>query len=165
MIPVYLQFVLGLGPEFRGMMLGIYATPFILLQYPVGKLSNKHGRYRLLIPSSVGFGILLTIMGYLGLFGLNMLIISFVILGVFSGVSQPPSAALVGDLIEEKDNAMAMGFFNFVGNVGIILGPLVGGFMVEHFDFVFAFVIAGLLELISLGICILLIKIFQKKAS
>lgn len=162
-LPLFVQIVLGLGPEIRGMIMGIFALPFIILQYPMGKLSDKYGRYKLLIPGSLGYGIILTLTGYFGLFSLGLLIGAFLILGVFSGVTGPPSMALVGDIAEGKDNAMAMGFFTFVGNLGMVIGPLIGGLVVDYGNFVFAFIIAGLIELISLGICLLFARKYRSK--
>ena len=163
-LPLFIPVVLGYGPSIRGIILGIYAIPFIVLQYPVGKYSDKHGRYKILILGSLGFGIMLSLAAYFGSFGLGILIIWFVILGILSGVTGPPSMALVGDFVESEDNAMGMGFFNFLGNVGIILGPMFGGLLAPHFlkdEFIFAFFIAGLVELISLVICILFILKFR----
>lgn len=162
-LPLFVQIVLGLGPEIRGMIMGIFALPFIILQYPMGKLSDKYGRYKLLIPGSLGYGIILTLTGYFGIFGLGLLIGAFLILGFFSGITGPPSMALVGDIAEGKDNAMAMGFFTFVGNLGMVIGPLIGGFVVDYGNFVFAFIIAGLIELISLGICLLFARKYRSK--
>ncbi len=162
-LPLFVQIVLGLGPEIRGMIMGIFALPFIILQYPMGKLSDKYGRYKLLIPGSLGYGIILTLTGYFGLFGLGLLIGAFLILGVFSGITGPPSMALVGDIAEGKDNAMAMGFFTFVGNLGMVIGPLIGGFVADYGSFVLAFIIAGLIELISLGICLLFARKYRSK--
>lgn len=162
-LPLFVQIVLGLGPEIRGMIMGIFVLPFVILQYPMGKLSDKYGRYKLLIPGSLGYGIILTLTGYFGLFGLGLLIGAFLILGVFSGITGPPSMALVGDIAEGKDNAMAMGFFTFVGNLGMVIGPLIGGFVADYGSFVLAFIIAGLIELISLGICLLFARKYRSK--
>ncbi|UCE12976.1 MAG: MFS transporter, partial [Candidatus Heimdallarchaeota archaeon] len=116
-------------PELRGMVLGLFALPFILLQYPVGKWSDKIGRYMPLIFGSISVGIMLTLMGYLGSSGLFAVIIAFIILGIGNGFTGPPAMALVGDIVEADDNATGMGFFNLLGNIGIIVGPLVGGFL------------------------------------
>ncbi|MHA2295796.1 MAG: MFS transporter [Candidatus Hodarchaeales archaeon] len=156
-LPLFLQIVLGVSPELRGMVLGLFALPFIILQYPVGRWSDKIGRYKPLIFGSIGYGIILVAMGFLGTFGLFTIIIAFIILGIGNGLTGPPAMALVGDTIDTDDNAVGMGFFNLMGNVGIITGPLVGGFLVNYSDFVVAFVVAGLIEFFSLAVIILLI--------
>jgi MFS family permease len=66
--------------------------------------------------------------------------------------------ALVGDCVRREDSAMAMGFFNFLGNLGFIMGPVILGVLLLYTDIVIAFVVAGLLELISLAVNVALIK-------
>ncbi len=167
-LPFFLEIVLGVGPEIRGMVLGLFALPFIILQYPVGRWSDEIGRYKPLILGSIGCGFILTIMGFLGSFGLYILIIGFVILGICNGFTGPSAMALVGDIIEADENATGMGFFNLLGNLGIIIGPLVGGFFlrgeqVVYADFVAAFVVAGLIEFISLaGVILLILYVFKE---
>lgn len=159
--PFFLQNVLGLGPELRGMVLGIYALPVMFLQYPMGKLSDRIGRYKPLLVGSLAYGIILSIIGYLGSFHFVILIALFICLGVFAGFTTPPAMALVGDFVKREDNAMAMGFFNFLGNLGIIIGPLIAGLVATLSNYAMAFFIAGIIELISLGCCGLLILYFR----
>jgi MFS family permease len=162
-LPLFLQIGLGVRPELRGMVLGLFALPFIILQYPVGKWSDRIGRFKPLIFGSICYGIMLVFMGFLGSFGFFVIIVGFIILGIGNGLTGPPAMALVGDTVEADDNATGMGFFNLMGNVGIIIGPLIGGFFITYTNFVVAFVIAGLIELISLAGIILLIKFVFKK--
>ncbi|MFX0205077.1 MAG: MFS transporter [Candidatus Hodarchaeota archaeon] len=162
-LPLFLQIELGVKPEIRGMVLGLFALPFIILQYPVGRWSDKAGRFKPLILGSIGSGIILSIMGFLSPFGLFAIIIAFIILGTGNGFTGPPAMALVGDSVGADDNATGMGFFNLLGNMGIIIGPVIGGFLIKYTDFVVAFVVAGLIELISLAGIILLIQFTFKK--
>ncbi|MHA2247275.1 MAG: MFS transporter [Candidatus Hodarchaeales archaeon] len=165
-LPLFLPIVLDVSTELRGMVLGLFALPFIILQYPVGRWSDRVGRYKPVILGSIGCGIMLTIMGFLGSFGLFILIIAFIILGIGNGFTGPPAMALVGDIVEADDNATGMGFFNLLGNVGIIIGPLVGGLLAyseTDTAFVIAFVVAGLIEFISLaGIILLILFVFKE---
>ncbi|MFX0012976.1 MAG: MFS transporter [Promethearchaeota archaeon] len=165
-LPLFLPLVLGVDEELRGMVLGLFALPFIILQYPVGKWSDRVGRYRPLIFGSVSVGIMLTIIGFVGTFGLFPLIIGFIILGIGNGFTGPPAMALVGDIVEADDNPTSMGFFNLLGNIGIIMGPLVGGFLVlpeTELSFVIAFVVAGFIEFISLaGVILIIFFVFKE---
>ncbi len=161
-LPMYLQFILYKGPELRGMVLGLYALPLILLQYPIGRLSDKFGRYKPLIIGSLGYGIILISIAFFGSYGILMLIILFIILGVLAGITTPPAMALIGDIVNKEENAIGMGFFNFVGNVGIIIGPLIAGYIITISNFDLAFLIAGLIELISLGVILLILFKFKE---
>jgi len=165
-LPLFLPIVLHVEPELRGMVLGLFAFPFIILQYPVGKWSDKIGRYKPLIIGSITVGVMLSVMGYLGSFGLFAVIIGFIILGIGNGFTGPTAMALVGDMVEADDNATGMGFFNLLGNIGIVIGPVVGGFLARsetQTSFIVAFVVAGLIEFISLiGVILLILLVFKK---
>ncbi len=153
----------GVKPELRGMVLGFFALPYILLQYPVGRWSDKIGRYKPLILGSIFTGIILSLIGFLGSFGLFVTIVVFVMLGIGNGFTGPPAMALVGDTIEKDENAVGMGFFNLFGNLGIICGPIIGGFLADNTDFVAAFAVAGLFELVSLaGAILILVFVFKE---
>ncbi|MHA1994104.1 MAG: MFS transporter [Candidatus Hodarchaeales archaeon] len=161
-LPLLLQTELGVEPELRGMVLGIFATPFILLQYPIGKLSDNIGRYRLLILGSLLNTLILAIIGIITPFGLVIVILAFFFLGIGNGLTGPPAMALVGDTIREDENAVGMGFFNLLGNLGIMTGPIIAGFLITYTDLVITFLAAAGLELVSLGGIILLLIFFFK---
>lgn len=158
-LPLFLSSVLGLSESLRGLSLAVFAMPFIILQYPMGKLSDMYGRYAPLVMGSAGFGLILSVLGYIGAFGFAALLLMLAVLGLFSGVTAPPSMALVGDIVGSEDSAMGMGFFNFMGNLGITIGPLIFGFMMTVADFVTAFMVAGILELVTLTLNVVLIKV------
>ncbi len=149
-LPLLLVRVLGISESFRGVILGLFATPFILLQYPIGKLSDKIGRGKLIIIGSSSYAVTLLSVGLAAQMGLHPLIISLVLLGTFSGLTAPPTMAWVGDSVPSADRATGMGFFNLLGNAGMMLGPIVLGVVLLHSDFIIAFVVAGIIELVSL---------------
>ncbi len=157
-LPFFLSVVLGLDEGLRGMSLAIFAMPYIILQYPMGKLSDKYGRLPQLVVGSIGFGIVLSMIGIVGMTGFDILLIMLVILGIFAGITSPPSMALVGDIVGKEDSAMGMGFFNFLGNLGITVGPIVFGVLMPIIGLNNAFVVVGLLELITLGVNVILVK-------
>jgi len=160
----FLQSVLNVDPEMRGMVLGLFATPYILLQFPVGKWSDKIGRYIPLIGGSLATWIIFSLIGFAGSYGLVVVIIVFMLLGVANGFTGPPSMALVGDIVKSEDNAPGVGFFNLLGNIGIILGPIVGGILISNTDYTSVFIIAGLFEIFALLVNVfLVVVVFREK--
>ena len=160
LLPLFLELQLGLGPSWRGMLLGIYALPYILLHYPIGRLSDRVGRLPLLVPGAVAFGLLFSLSGYIGkAFAVTALV--FAALGVFSALTGPTNAALVGDIANTEENGMAMALFTFAGNLGIVCGPLVAGWVMDHWHVQGSFLSGGLIELATLGIGLLLLKQFS----
>ncbi|MHA1965130.1 MAG: MFS transporter [Candidatus Thorarchaeota archaeon] len=159
-LPFFLSVSLGLDESLRGMSLAIFAIPFIILQYPMGKLSDKHGRFRQLVIGSLGFGVVISVIGFVGIQGFTLLLVMLAILGFFAGITTPPAMALVGDVVGQKDSAMGMGFFNFLGNLGITIGPIIFGVLNPVMGMAYAFLVVGLLELITLAINIILVRTF-----
>ncbi len=157
-LPLFLSSVLGLPESLRGMALAIFAIPFIILQYPMGKLSDKYGRYPVLIVGSLPYGIVLAVLGLIGALGFLPLLIGLVFLGIFSGITAPSALALVGDASKTEDSAMAMSLFNFSGNLGVTVGPLILGYFLLISDFFTTFLVAGIIELVSLLAIIISIK-------
>ncbi|MBY8997106.1 MAG: MFS transporter [Candidatus Thorarchaeota archaeon] len=157
-LPFFLSEVLGLDESLRGMALAIFAMPFIILQYPMGKLSDKHGRFRQLVIGSLGFGAVISIIGFVGIQGFSLLLVMLAILGLFAGITSPPAMALVGDIVGQEDSAMGMGFFNFLGNLGITIGPIIFGVLNPIIGMSYAFVVVGLLELVTLAMNIILVR-------
>ena len=165
-LPFFLSVVLGLDESLRGMALAIFAMPYIILQYPMGKLSDKYGRLPQLVVGSMGFGIVLSMIGIIGIVRFDLLLIMLVILGIFSGITSPPSMALVGDIVGKEDSAMGMGFFNFLGNLGITIGPIIFGVLIPIIGMNYAFVVVGLLELLTLAVNVILVKtVFKNRIS
>jgi len=157
-LPFFLSELLGLDESLRGMALAIFATPFIILQYPMGRLSDKHGRFRQLVVGSIGYGIVMSVVGFVGIIGFSILLLMLAILGLFAGITSPPAMALVGDIVGQEDSAMGMGFFNFLGNLGITIGPIIFGILFPIMGMANAFILVGLLELFTLTINIALVR-------
>lgn len=149
-LPLMLVQVLAVSESLRGMVLGLFAMPFILLQYPVGRLSDRIGRYKPVVVGSLAYALILTIIGIAAQQGLALLVLALMLLGAFSGLTAPPTLAWVGDVTKTKDTATGMGFFNFMGNLGMITGPLILGSILVSNGFVLAFMIAGVIELAGL---------------
>jgi len=153
---------LGLDTNYRGIAFGVFALPFILLQYPVGRISDKIGRYLPLILGSCFYGIVISLTGYFGSTSFSTLLILLVLLGFFSAITSPTSMALIGDTIEDnKKNAAGTGVFTLFGNIGIAFGPVIAGFLINY-GFGLTFLIAGVLELFSLLTNIILIRFVFK---
>jgi MFS family permease len=165
LLPLFLELRLGLGPSWRGILLGIHALPFILLHYPIGRLSDSIGRLPILIPGALCYGILLSLAGYIGTRGFAASALVFCVLGVFSGLTGPTNAALVGDLVKPQENGMAMALFNFAGNLGIISGPLIAGWVMDNWHIEGAFLSGGFIELVTLGVGLLLLNRFGASLS
>lgn len=164
-LPLMLVQVLSVSAALRGMVLGLFATPFILLQYPVGRMSDRVGRGKLVILGSVSYALVLGFVGVAGQMSLSVLILMLVLLGVFSGLTAPVTMAWVGDCVPAADTGTGMAFFNFLGNLGMVVGPVILGVSLSYGNFVVAFVIASAIEVLSLVVILIGSYLSSKRKS
>jgi hypothetical protein len=64
----------------------------------------------------------------------------------------------VGDIVGQEDSAMGMGFFNFLGNLGITIGPIIFGLLNPVIGMANAFVVVGILEIITLTMNVIMAR-------
>ncbi|GLB46717.1 MFS transporter [Philodulcilactobacillus myokoensis] len=134
---------------FSGFLLaGLIATPVY------GKLSDLLGRKFVFIT-----GILIFIIASLWISlssSMGMLVLGRVIQGIGAGVVMPISYAIIADTYEFHKRAQMIGLNGAIWSFTFILSPLLGGFIVDHFNWRIIFIIA-----IPIGIIIMiLIQIF-----
>jgi len=80
----------------------------------------------------------------------------FAIFAVGSFAFAPAALASLGDIAPERGRGTTMGIYSVVISLGTIIGPLLGGYLLDHYGLTSLFY-AGLLILISaLGLAILI---------
>ncbi|WP_135852418.1 MFS transporter [Halorussus salinus] len=142
---VYFREAFGLDAAATGVMLGLFFTPFALLQYPFGLLSDRIGRTGPIVAGSALYGFAVVGVGLaptVATAGIGM-----VVVGVIGALMAPATMALVSDLSPEEGRGTAMAGFNACGSIGFLAGILVGGTVADEFGFLAAFVAAGALEI------------------
>lgn len=141
---VYFQAELGLDAAGTGVMLGAFFIPFALLQYPLGRLSDRIGRVGPVALGSLVYG-LAVVAVYLApsvlLTGVTM---GFV--GVVGALMAPATMALVSDIAREDERGVAMGGFNVFGSLGFLIGIVGGATLAATDGFGPAFLAVGLAE-------------------
>ena len=115
-----------------------------------GKLSDLYGRKPLLM-----FGITVFLIGS-ALSGLSQdmtqLIIFRGIQGVGAGALFPISLAVIGDLFTPAERGKYQGLFGAVFGLSAIIGPLLGGFLTEHWSWHLIFYINIPIGLVALAV-------------
>jgi EmrB/QacA subfamily drug resistance transporter len=103
----------------------------------LGKLSDIYGRRRIFQITMFIFLIGSFLCGAAGSMG--QLIAARAFQGLGGGGIQALSFAVIGDIIPPRDRGRYMGYFTlaFVGSA--ILGPLVGGFIIDHYEWKWIF--------------------------
>ena len=119
----------------------------VFLKFPMGVLSDIVGRKRLLIVGAVAFGI--TPFAYLLVEDLQTLLVLRLCHGLATAVFAPIALATVATMFADK-RGVGMGWYTASTQAGALLGPLAGGFFLDHAGFSDAFTVAGAIGLLGL---------------
>ncbi len=110
-----------------------YVLVFAALLLTMGSLGDKHGRKR-----ALQFGI-----AWFALFSFiaanststDMLIVARGFLGIGGALIMPATLSLITAMFRDpKERAQAIAMWAAVFGLGVGIGPLIGGFLLEHFD-------------------------------
>jgi MFS family permease len=128
-----------------GVTLALFFVPFALLQYPMGVLSDRIGRFLPVVVGSVAYGFVIIAVGLAPTYPIAAG--AMVLVGVCGALVAPATMALVTDLVGVDERGAAMGLFNVFGSLGFLTGFLVGGTVTEGFDYLTAFLVVGSMEI------------------
>lgn len=113
-------------------IIDIYPLVLAALLVPMGSLADRFGRRRLLLLGSTGFAIISVLAAFSptaeALIGYRAL------MGIFGAMLMPSTLSLIRNLFtdaNQRRTAIAVWAACFSG--GAALGPIVGGFLLEHF--------------------------------
>jgi len=114
-----------------------------------GKLGDRHGRKLLL---EVSLGLFLAASAVCGAAqDITWLIVSRAVQGVAAGGLMTLAMAAVGDLVSPRERARYQGYIAAVFAVATVIGPLVGGLLVQHASWRWVFYVNLPLGLVALG--------------
>ncbi|MFB7301321.1 MFS transporter [Streptomyces rubiginosohelvolus] len=121
---------------------------------PMGTLGDRIGRRKLLLIGGAAFGAASLLAAFAT--GAGMLIAARVLLGVAGAAISPSTLALISTMFQDaKQRAAAIGMWASCFTLGAIIGPLLGGVMLEHFWW-------GSLFLLGVPVMVLLLVVGPK---
>jgi MFS family permease len=128
-----------------GIFFTVFAVTLILVRAFAGKLSDKKGRKVVILP-----GMILIVCGLLVLStasALNIFLIAALLYGLGFGLVHPSLMALLVDSVSEEGRGAAMGTFTAAFDLGIGMGSIILGFVLQYFGFQVMYSLAGLIVL------------------
>lgn len=137
-----------------GLFFTVYAISVIMVRPVAGRLSDRYGRGAVIMP-----GVISVVVGLLTIslpYQLPMLLAAAVIYGLGFGAAYPTLMALAVDLVSTDERGAAVGTFMSGFDLGIALGSVVSGLILQLTDFTTTFLSAGLVSSISIPLVFLL---------
>jgi MFS family permease len=131
--------------------IGILASSFIffggILQAPFGWIANRYNRVKLVISGTIIIAIGLACLPLAT--GFYTLLILGGMLGAAAALASPAANALTVEHSREIGMGVVMGFLNMFTNLGMILGPVAAGIVMDQINLSFAFYLYSLLFFIG----------------
>ena len=122
---------MGLSTAQYGLLLTTNGLMVVFLQYPVSYKLGHMSKPKVLIAGSLLFTLGYFIFGWAGGFALAILAMVVVTMGEI--VYAPASLAVIGELAPPRYSGRYMGVFGLTQIMGIALGPLLGGILLDAF--------------------------------
>lgn len=123
----------GLGWQWAQVPLVLVAinVAYALTAWPAGRLSDRVGRQRLLIPALLVLIVAdLVLAQWTSVAGL---LVGAALWGVHLGLSSGVLAAMVSDVTRANERGSAFGIFNLASGIALLLASLVAGFVWQHY--------------------------------
>ncbi|MCF3963691.1 MFS transporter, partial [Streptomyces fuscigenes] len=110
----------------------IYSFVIAGLLVSMGSLGDRIGRKKLLLCGSVAFGGISVLNAYAA--SPEMMIVARALLGVAGATLMPATLALIRNIFHDpRERSLAVGIWGAMASAGTAVGPVVGGFLLEHF--------------------------------
>src|SRR5262245_13637206 len=122
---------LGAGTDGLQWMVDAYILVFAGLLIPLGALGDRVGRKRMLIIGLIAF--LAASFGAAYVTSTTALIAARAVMGFGSAIMTPVATAVIPVLFTGRDRARAIAAMAGAMGIGVPLGPVVGGHLLDHF--------------------------------
>ncbi|MET7292665.1 MFS transporter [Streptomyces griseoloalbus] len=110
----------------------IYSFVIAGLLVSMGSLGDRIGRKRILLYGATAFGVISVLNAYAGT--PELMILARALLGVAGATLMPATLALIRNLFHDpRERSLAVGIWGATASAGTAVGPIAGGFLLEHF--------------------------------
>ncbi|WP_037860135.1 MFS transporter [Streptomyces sp. NRRL S-340] len=110
----------------------VYSFVIAGLLVSMGSLGDRIGRKRILLGGATAFGLISVLNAYAAT--PEMMILARALLGVAGATLMPATLALIRNLFHDaRERSLAVGVWGAAASAGMAVGPIVGGFLLEHF--------------------------------
>ncbi|MCX5137996.1 MULTISPECIES: MFS transporter [unclassified Streptomyces] len=110
----------------------VYSFVIAGLLVSMGSLGDRIGRKKLLLVGATAFGLVSVLNAYATT--PEMMILARALLGVAGATLMPATLALIRNIFHDpRERSLAIGIWGATASAGTAVGPVVGGFLLEHF--------------------------------
>ncbi|GAA2746411.1 MULTISPECIES: MFS transporter [Kitasatospora] len=108
-----------------------YILVYAALMFSAGVLADSFGRRRTLLIGMIVFGVASGFSAFAT--SPEQLILWRAVMGIGGAVVPPATLAIINDTSAPEERGKAIGVWSAIGGLSIALGPIIGGFLLEHY--------------------------------
>lgn len=171
-VPLFVTEGLKRGATWSGIGFLAAAAVQAVLLLPAGRMADTQGRRKALIIGSIALSagmLIISIsdfaansLGTASIMGLVLFLVALGVQGAGSAFLGSAPAAVVGDIVGGKRGGIVVSTFQMMSDLGIVIGPLVAGLLVDLLDFDWAFIAATAMCLVSLLLVVAMPETLKK---
>ena len=161
--PFFPHYVMDLGASYfmLGVIVSIYGAAQLLTQIPVGRLSDRTGRKKIMLFGLATFSVLPLLYIYAN--SAYFLLFIRALGGIGASAVWPIAMALIVDQADAGSRGSAMGLYNASFFSALAFGPLLGGMLYDHFGINAPFYLWAILGIASF--LMVLFFVFEPKTT
>lgn len=138
----------------------IYSMTASVLSMPLGKLSDRVGRKKLLVPGYLAFSI--CYLGFAFVTGQFMMVVVFIVYGIYTAMISGVERAYVVELAPPELKGTMLGLQATVAGIALLPASVIAGLLWTSFGAVVPFVFGASLSLIAALILLVFMKVLPK---
>lgn len=154
-LPLYAE-TLGLSSFQLGAIFAAYSAVFLFLSIPMGMISDRFGRRKIMILGMVGLAV--TTIAFAFAKSFVMLVGIRLLQGVAASATWMVGPALIADLYPPQERGGKMGLAMAGNSFGFLFGPVAGGFLYDWGGYAAPFLLSALITVLVLVATIIVIK-------
>lgn len=152
---------LGVPPAYIPLLWAIVSLIAALFSTPLASLSDRVGRFPLLLGGYMAFALVYLGLGWIN-DGLVPLILIFGLYGLFVAATEGVEKAMVADIAPSDQRGTAFGWFNMIVGIFLLPSSVIFGYLYENLNSAVAFGFSGGCSVVA---CLLLWHWFRPRAN
>ncbi|KXW55463.1 MFS transporter [Ferrovum sp. PN-J185] len=133
---------IGISEQYIPLLWAFLSLIISVLSTPLSGLSDRIGRKTLLISSWLIYGLFNLLLAQ-HFVHVSLLIFSFILYGVYKGMSEGIEKALVADLVDKNHFGTAFGWFNLIGGLFLLPASFIFGWLYQTYNYSYAFLFSS----------------------
>ncbi len=170
LIPLFVVEGLKQGPSLSGWAFLVAAVVQAAFLVPAGRLTDLRGRRPAMIIGSIATiaGMLILVADDLATGSLSLALVIFfasmVVMSVGSAFLGSAPTAVVGDIMGGRQGGSVVATFQMVSDIGAVIGPLLGGLLLDLYGFEWAFAFGAAVSALALIFVVLMPETLRSRA-